>query len=115
MSDWASQLQLLSRLPGVVIWILFIASAFVFLQKRPGPSAFALVGGGIIAFLGLSLSVVCEMMFQAELRNAGGGNGAVAKWMMALSTCHWVYLAGALTYSISLLAAVFSVFRADVS
>ncbi|MCB1203240.1 MAG: hypothetical protein KDN18_03190 [Verrucomicrobiae bacterium] len=115
MNDWSAQLQLLSRLPGLVVWILFIAAAFVFLQKRPGPPAFAMVGGGILAFLGLCLSLVCEMMFQSALRDSGAGGQDIPKWMMALSASHWVHLAGALTYSISLLTALFSAFRGGAS
>lgn len=115
MNDWTTHLQLISRLPGVMVWILLLASAFVFLQKRPGPAAFALLGGAVIALLGICFSVVCETMFHSAVRGAGAGSGEVSKWMMVLAMSHWAYLAGALTFSISLLIGLFAVFRGDAA
>jgi len=112
MSDWNSLVQILTRIPGVIVWILLVSAAFLFHLRRPGAATIAQIGGSLIALLALCVSVFGQTLLQAELREASGPD-AIRRWGSLLSSVFLVYQAGALVYAIALIASLCGLPRRD--
>jgi hypothetical protein len=105
MNDWASLLQLLSRMPGVIAWMVLISAAFLFHLRKPGPATVAQIAGSLLAFVATGVSLFGQAMMQAEIRSSGGGS-AIQSWSTFLGIVFLVHQAGMLVYAIALLASI---------
>jgi hypothetical protein len=105
MSDWTSLIQLLTRMPAVIAWMILISAAFLFHLRRPGPATIAQIGGSLLAFIAIGFSLFGQAMIQSEIRS-GAGSATVQSWGTVLSTVYLVQQAGMLVYAIALIASI---------
>lgn len=112
-TDWGSWIQLLTRIPGLIVGILFVSVAFLFHLRRPGPATVVQIGGSIIAFIGSGISVFGQTMLQSQLQGGEGGGDAIRQWGSLLSISYGAYLIGALLFAFALLLSVSSLPRRD--
>ena len=110
-SDWNSWIQLLSKLPSLVVGILFVTVAFLFHLRRPGPATVVQICGSLIAFIGSGISIFGQTMLQRQIQV--DGSGAIRQWSSLLSISYGVYVIGALLFAFALLLSVFSLPRRD--
>lgn len=110
-SDWSSWIQLLSKIPSLVVGILFVTVAFLFHLRRPGPATVVQICGSLIAFIGSGISMFGQTMLQRQIQV--DGSGAIRQWGSLLSISYGVYVIGALLFAFALLLSVFSLPRRD--
>jgi xanthosine utilization system XapX-like protein len=110
-SDWGTWIQLLSKLPSLVVGILFVTVAFLFHLRRPGPATVVQICGSLIAFIGSGISLFGQTMLQRQIQL--DGSGAIRQWGSLLSISYGVYVIGALMFAFALLLSVFSLPRRD--
>lgn len=112
-SDWGSLIQLLTKIPGLVVGILFVSVAFLFHLRRPGPATVAQICGSLIAFIGSGISMFGQTMLQSQIQNGGNGGNAIQQWGRLLSISYGTYVIGALMFAFALLLSVSSLSRRD--
>ncbi len=112
-SDWGTWIQLLSKLPSLVVGILFVTIAFLFHLRRPGPATVVQICGSLIAFIGSGISMFGQTMLQNQIQTGEGGGSAIQKWGSLLSISFGVYVIGALMFAFALLLSVSSLPRRD--
>lgn len=110
-SDWGTWIQLLSKLPSLVVGILFVTIAFLFHLRRPGPATVVQICGSLIAFIGSGISLFGQTMLQRQIQV--DGSGSIRQWGSLLSISYGVYVIGALMFAFALLLSVFSLPRRD--
>jgi len=112
-SDWGSWIQLLTKIPGLVVGILFVSVAFLFHLRRPGPAMVVQICGSLIAFIGSGISMFGQTMLQSQIQSGGGGGSAIRQWGSLLSISYGAYVIGALMFAFALLLSVSSLQRRD--
>jgi xanthosine utilization system XapX-like protein len=112
-SEWSSLIQLLTKIPGLAVGILFVSVAFLFHLRRPGPATVVQICGSLIAFIGSGISMFGQTMLQSQSQSQVDGGSSIQHWAELLSISYGVYLIGALMYAFALLLAVFSLPRRD--
>ncbi len=110
-SDWGSLIQLLTKIPGLVVGILFVSVAFLFHLRRPGPATVVQICGSLIAFIGSGVSMFGQTMLHSQIQSGGGGGSAIQQWGSLLSISYGVYVIGALMFAFALLLSVSSLPR----
>lgn len=110
-SDWGSLIQLLTKIPGLVVGILFVSVAFLFHLRRPGPATVVQICGSLIAFIGSGISMFGQTMLQSQIQVDGGSS--IQHWAKLLSISYGVYVIGALMFAFALLLSVSSLPRRD--
>jgi hypothetical protein len=110
-SDWGSWIQMLNKIPGLVVGILFVSVAFLFHLRRPGPATVVQICGSLIAFIGSGISMFGQTMLQSQIQVGGGGGGSIQHWAKLLSISYGVYVIGALMFAFALLLSVSSLPR----
>lgn len=112
-TDWGSWIQLLTKIPGLIVGILFVTVAFLFHLRRPGPTAVVQICGSIIAFIGSGISVFGQTMLQSRIQSGDSGTSAFRQWGSLLSISYVVYVIGALVFAFALLLSVSALPRRD--
>ena len=112
-SDLGSLIQLLTKIPGLVVGILFVSVAFLFHLRRPGPATVVQICGSLIAFIGSGISMFGQTMLQSQIQIGESGGSAIRQWGSLLSISYGVYVIGARMFAFALLLAVFSLPRRD--
>jgi E3 ubiquitin-protein ligase DOA10 len=110
-SDWGSWIQLLTKIPSLVVGVLFVSVAFLFHLRRPGPATVVQICGSLMAFIGSGISVFGQTMLQRQIQV--DGSGAIRQWGSLLSISYGVYVIGALMFAFALLLSVSSMPRRD--
>lgn len=105
-TDWGSWIRLLTKIPGLIVGILFVTVAFLFHLRRPGPAAAVQICGSVIAFIGLGISAFGQTMLQRQIESGDGGTSAFRQWGSLLSISYGVYLIGVLVFAFALLLSV---------
>lgn len=112
MTDWGILIQTLNRVPGAIVWMLFVVAAFMLHLRRPGPATVAQIGGGIVAFAALCVLILGSTLMQMQIGKSGGIASA-GTWASLLSGVSFVYQGGALVYAIALIAVLNGLPRRD--
>ncbi len=112
MTDWSSMIQMLYRVPGLIVGIVFIAAAFAFHLRRPGVATIAQIAGSLIAFLGYGVSVIASTMMNLQFKSSGAGS-EFKDWMGIATISSLTQMAGALIFSIALLVAILGLPRSE--